>query len=266
MERILNAAQSYRNAAPVRDAGAIRRFEQIDRRFLALALEHGAEEMQFSGLVCKSLLQRAEYPNAFPHLLMIACGCTDPVLAMPELYEAPNLSPQEWFLSPAVCYHVYGHFAGRSLNRTTLITSRGRCWRKEELFIEGRRQIEFEMREIVLLGSSGEIEEAIGQLLPKVDEIAARLQISGEWKVAEDPFFLPTAKGKALMQRVMETKREFVAGGDGPLAIASINRHGTFFGERFDISLPGGAPIHTACLAFGLDRWDNLTRLQTGIS
>jgi hypothetical protein len=39
------------------------------------------------------------------------------------------------------------------------------------------------------------------------------------------------------------------------LAIASVNRHGTFFGERFHISDESGAPVHTACIAFGLDRW-----------
>jgi hypothetical protein len=40
----------------------------------------------------------------------------------------------------------------------------------------------------------------------------------------------------------------------GGLALASINRHGPFFGQRFGITGPGGAPVHTMCIAVGLDR------------
>jgi hypothetical protein len=39
------------------------------------------------------------------------------------------------------------------------------------------------------------------------------------------------------------------------MALASINRHGSFFGERFKIHDRMGKPAHTACLAVGLDRW-----------
>ena len=39
------------------------------------------------------------------------------------------------------------------------------------------------------------------------------------------------------------------------VAVASINRHGAFFGERFAILRPDKTPVHTACVAFGLDRW-----------
>ena len=56
------------------------------------------------------------------------------------------------------------------------------------------------------------------------------------------------------MQRLMETKKELVWDGPEPVAIASINRHGTFFGERFAILQPDKTPVHTACVAFGLDR------------
>jgi hypothetical protein len=68
---------------------------------------------------------------------------------------------------------------------------------------------------------------------------------------------LPAAAGKALLQRLCETKLEYQNRGPGPpgLALASVNRHGSFFGERFGISDASGQPIRTACLALGLDRW-----------
>ena len=39
------------------------------------------------------------------------------------------------------------------------------------------------------------------------------------------------------------------------MAIASLNFHRTFFGERFDIRHPAGDPVCTGCVAFGLERW-----------
>jgi hypothetical protein len=41
----------------------------------------------------------------------------------------------------------------------------------------------------------------------------------------------------------------------GGLALASINKHGSFFGQRFHIERPDAQPVHTMCIAVGLDRW-----------
>jgi hypothetical protein len=84
--------------------------------------------------------------------------------------------------------------------------------------------------------------------------------LAGEWHAAEDPFFLPMTSGKALMQRLLNLKVEYQWPGAGGLALASVNRHGTFFGKRFDITSPDGQPVHTACIAVGLDRWAHHAR------
>ena len=136
-----------------------------------------------------------------------------------------------------------------------VLTARGRCFRREAEFAPGRRQIEFEMREIVLCGSADWIEARSQEAPARVEAMAAAWGISGAWEVATDPFFLPVAQGKAHLQRLQETKKEFVTRTPSPLALASINRHGEFCGERVRISLPNRRPAHTACIAFGLDRW-----------
>jgi hypothetical protein len=51
---------------------------------------------------------------------------------------------------------------------------------------------------------------------------------------------------------VAPTKRELCLA-DG-LAIASINRHRSFFGEAYDIRY-GNEPARSACIAFGIERW-----------
>jgi hypothetical protein len=242
-------------AAPVRSNAALARFEAIDRHFLDWARAWGAEDIQFPALIDQATLERAEYPSAFPHLLMAACGCANPARPMAELLRADNLVPSGWMLSPAVCYHVYPLWEGDTVARGRMATARGRCFRSEAEFTPGRRQIEFEMREIVLCGPPGFIEERVAEAGVRIESIAAILGFKGEWETASDPFFLPTSQGKALVQKLQETKKEFVVRNPEPLAVASINRHATFFGERFHFNLPDSAPAHTACIAFGLDRW-----------
>ena len=74
---------------------------------------------------------------------------------------------------------------------------------------------------------------------------------------ASDPFFAPTARGRAALQRIKGLKHELVFHfTDGrPLAIASFNDHELFFGEAFGITLPDGTPAWSGCVAFGLERW-----------
>jgi hypothetical protein len=241
--------------APVRCDAEVARFEAIDGRFLDWAREWRAEQAQFPVLIDGPTLERAEYPAAFPHLLMSACRCVDPTKPSIDLLNAANLAPTGWLLSPAVCYHAYPRWEGKTLAQPRILTARGRCFRNETEFTPGRRQIEFEMREIVLCGEPGWIEKQAAEARGRIEAIAAALGFQGTWETAEDPFFLPTAQGKALIQRLQETKKEFVVRNPAPLAVASINRHGTFFGERFHIALAAGGSAHTACIAFGLDRW-----------
>lgn len=247
-------------AAPVRSDAELARFEMIDRHFLEWARAWSAEEIQFPALIDRPTLERAEYPSAFPHLLLSACGCVDPVKPLTELLTAANLAPSGWLLSPAVCYHIYPYWEGAVLAAPRLATARGRCFRSEAEFVPGRRQLEFEMREIVLCGQPEWIEERAVEARTRIESIASLHGFAGAWETASDPFFLPTSQGKAYVQRLQETKKEFVVHNPGPLAVASINRHGTFFGERFHLTLPAGGPAHTACIAFGLDRWASSAR------
>ena len=108
------------------------------------------------------------------------------------------------------------------------------------------------MREIVCVGPAAWVSSQLLVAVKRLTALASRLGLHGTWEPAEDPFFLPAAAGKALMQRVLGVKEEYRC---HDLALASINRHGTFFGERFSIRGDDGSPIHTACLAVGLDRW-----------
>jgi hypothetical protein len=243
---------SHSSSSPPRTGETLAAFEALDAAFRRWALELGCAEHRFPVLIDGETLRRAEYPNAFPHLLMAPAVAADPAVPLVE----SNVRLAEWFLSPAVCYHAYAALEGQTLDAGRLMTARGCCFRNEakDELAAGRRQVEFEMRELILVGAPGWIDAQLEAWQPGVEALARQCGFqAAAWQPASDPFFLPMGRGKAHLQRLLGTKLELCLP-DG-LAIASINRHGAFFGERFRIRTADEAFAHSACIAFGLDRW-----------
>ena len=215
-------------------------FDAIDAEIEWIAHAVGARGVHYPALISRTTLERAGYPESFPHLLLSAT-------------RADGETP--WCLSPAVCYHTYAQLAGKVLTDPVTLTAKGICFRGEQDTSPGIRQVEFEMREIVFLGERQWVDAQSRIAVQRITSLATRIAIHGSWHPAEDPFFLPSGEGKALMQRLLGVKEEYRAGGADGLALASVNRHGTFFGERFDIRQADGQPVNSACVAVGLDRW-----------
>jgi len=257
-------AADHPQSAPPRTRDEIDALDRIDARVREIASSLGAREMQYPALIARQVLERAGYPRAFPHLLMFASRNVLPEGG--DTGQPPSAGcaaadvddgARDWCLSPAVCYHVFAQLAGRVIEDATVLTARGRCFRAERETAPGIRQIEFEMREIVLLGPIAWIDACTEAARLAIQATAVQVGLSGDWQAAEDPFFLPAAAGRAMMQRLLKVKLEYQSPGAGELALSSINRHGAFFGQRFGIRTPEGEPIHTACIAFGLDRWSH---------
>ena len=232
---------AFANARAPRTDAAQAAFDAVDAEVEWIARGLGARGVHYPALISRACLEHAGYTESFPHLLLPASHLDG--------------SPTPWCLSPAVCYHAYAQHADTVLGEPIAVTARGVCFRGEDETADGIRQVEFEMREIVFIGAAPWVLAQSRLATDRVTALAGRLGLEGEWHPAEDPFFLPAAEGKALVQRLLGLKEEYRAGGASGLALASVNRHGTFFGERFAIRLGDGAPAHTACVAIGLDRW-----------
>jgi hypothetical protein len=245
----------FLQSVPIRTGLELARYEHIDERVRQIGLSFGGREAQYPALIATDVLQQAEYPRAFPHLLMFASRLAQPEAVESQHDLSSNQAMTEWCLSPAVCYHAYANLAGCVLREPTVITARGTCFRYERERAPGIRQVEFAMREIVLLGSPEWVTTSADGLACAIESLAGELGLAGVWRAAADPFFLSAAKGKAILQRLMEVKREYQSLDHSGLALASVNRHGPFFGQRFQITAPDGEPVHTACVAVGLDRW-----------
>ena len=137
-------------SAPVRASDSMVLLEEFDSYVRSWALLLGCDERQFPVLIDSGVLQRAEYAAAFPHLLMAPAVARDPEAGLHE----DNLALTDWCLSPAVCYHAFAELEGAVLNTNAMLTARGHCFRNEAESerCPGRRQVEFQMRELILIG------------------------------------------------------------------------------------------------------------------
>ena len=252
---------------------ALATLRRIDDQLAALCATETADEWRVPAAMPLAVLERAGYFASFPQWLTLASHLTDDeatlervaTSASPARCAAECAEPAAAALPPAVCYHVYAALAGSTIDATRVITAQGCCWRHEgDCFEPLARGWAFTMRELVCIGSEEECAAFCERGIRMAQQLADAVGVGGVLAVAEDPFFAPTARGRALLQRLKALKHElrlFVGDGE-TTAASSFNLHERFFGEAFDIRLANGQPAHTACVAFGLERWLLATLLR----
>ena len=243
-ERIWSRARSRRShAAPNGVAG-------LEEEMLQWGRELGALEVVPDPVIPVAALSRAGYLTSFPgRAVTVGDGTGAGDLALP----------------PAACLHCYADLADRKLDGSPMLFAlRNRCARGDEtLDAEHGRLREFSMREIVVVGTAEEADRARRALMRRTQTYLTRLDLSATIEIATDPFHIAADRGKLAVQRLRALKYELrlpLAG--ETIAVASFNYHEDHFGRVFGISLPDGSPAHTACVAFGLERWELALRAQ----
>lgn len=228
----------------------------LDEIFLQWARAAGAVEVTLPPLLPVADLNRLDVYRNFPHLAMVATTL-DPTAVAPDAGEAGQLPTgclhdSRYGLPSAVCYGMYLGLAGRDLPDDALLTAVGTCYRNERHYDGLRRLRAFRMREVVALGSPDHTLAHIELFTALTHDLGEQLGLPLTKQAANDPFFDPDGP-TARWQRLVPVKHEFVT---DELAIASVNNHSTFFGDRCGIRVAGtGASISTSCAAFGLERW-----------
>jgi hypothetical protein len=238
----------------------------LEKALGALLQDDSVEEWRVPPALPLAVLERADYFASFPQWLTVAAHLDadrekmERVATAAAPAEACNraLAPAEVALMPAVCYHVYPAFADRVLPNTRKVAVRGSCWRHEgERLTPLERGWAFTMLEVVCLGSPGDVQDFLACGARRATDLARALGLRATIADASDPFFAPTGRGKALLQRMKRLKRELLLPLDAgsSIAAASFNDHQSFFGESFGIRGLTGEPISTGCIAFGVERW-----------
>ncbi|MES1242290.1 MAG: aminoacyl--tRNA ligase-related protein [Acidobacteriota bacterium] len=233
----------------------------LDQRFAAWADEVGAVSMLYPTLMPVAELEPLDYFRNFPHLAVAASGVRaerleagfgrDEIDAM-EAIPGADLADARYVLPSAACYNVYVHLKDEVLEGPLYITTVATCYRNETHYDELQRLWSFTMREVVCLGSAEEVQEHLRAFKARILAFAGRLGLGLTVAAATDPFYQPGSP-VAVMQKLFPQKEELQYRGE--LAIASVNFHRNFFGERCRIRNPAGEPVFTGCAAFGIERW-----------
>ncbi|MEM7122538.1 MAG: hypothetical protein AAF563_14750 [Pseudomonadota bacterium] len=219
--------------------------DDLDAMIVALARADGAEVWRFAPLIAMSTLQRAGYCDSFPQHVTV------PVPMTQSREAAVDCAHQPHALAPAACLPLYDAIAGTDRDGRLLITTSNTCWRHERHYAVHRRQWAFTMREVVCIGTDGDVRSFLNAWRGHLATIARLLGLNVSLMAASDPFFGP-GDTKAFYQTLAGAKTELTVGDD--LAIASLNNHRHHFANAFDIRVAGNT-ASTGCVAFGLDRW-----------
>jgi seryl-tRNA synthetase len=250
----------------------LRLFRYFDRIFEGFGAPWSAEPLLTPTLIPTQALARCDYFRSFPHNVTFACHLRENAQGI-EGFRARHhdrdaldgaalgdMETPEACLSPAVCYHVYHLHQGETLPAAGLAYGVcGKCFRYESSNLSDLRRLwDFTMREVVFLGERGDV---LGRRERGIELVARFLEehaLAGEVRTASDPFFIaPDAVAKTYFQLSSETKYEISLPlpGDARLAVGSLNYHTDFFGRAFNVAVDGAGPMHSVCIAFGLERW-----------
>ena len=243
------------------NGAAVEVWRRLDAIFRAWAKSVGAAEYQFPPVLSIEALNRADYFSSFPHLTTLAtCLRDDSVAALKAEasrqpltdIEAQYLADASYVLPAAACYSVYDHFHDRELPADLYVTVLSPCFRREEYYEAAKRQWAFWMREIVCVGRLESVTSFLDGFKKRISDFLTEAHFPFTIDEATDPFF-DRHDSKLIMQRMNPLKHEFRY--KSSLAIASVNFHRNFFGERFGIRDHTGSPTFSGCVAFGMERW-----------
>ncbi|MCW2503658.1 MAG: tRNA synthetase class [Actinomycetia bacterium] len=231
----------------------------LEERFTRWAAECGALPTQYPPLMRVEDLHRLDYFHNFPQLAILGSGLDTAAADRYAKTGAPDgeipavdLSPANYALPSAACYNIYLDLAGSTLAQSRKITTVATCFRRETHYDALRRLLSFSMREIVCVGERDAVLEHIRSFKGIIGSYLESLGLPVEVEAATDPFFDSSAS-RALTAKLFPVKEEFVF--DGSLAIASVNFHRNFFGERCDMRIASGEHAFSGCVAFGIERW-----------
>ncbi len=234
-----------------------------------------ATDGHFPAFVDAETLHKCGYFDSHPNAVTFVGNMIEDFDAIEEFRRANSCSegalmpPQEHVhhdgmcMNPAACFPAYPTLAGKTIGEEGHVVSwLGRVFRYESRNISGLdRLYEFNVREIVFVGTEDFVTGCRKKALPLVEELAEYVDLDMQLQTATDPFFATVSAAKKFFQQAQEVKNEILIpvlkedGSKKLLACGSVNLHGNFFGEKFDVTAADGQPANTGCIGLGIERW-----------
>jgi seryl-tRNA synthetase len=239
------------------------------RRFSAVPRE-------FPALVKASLLARCGYFEMHPNALSFVSHLVNDFDEI-EAFRQANagaaelrtthpgaFAPVHHCLNPAACFPCYENLENSTLPASGLVlTWKGRVFRYESGNTVGLDRLrEFNVRELVFVGTDDFVTKGRAHAMELTKALMAEWDLGGRIETATDPFFATVYAARTFWQEAMDVKYELcldiepaTTGAPRSIAAGSMNLHGAFFGDRFNIRDHAGDPAYTGCVGWGLERW-----------
>lgn len=236
----------------------------FDRYVTRIGGGDGADVMRFPPVLPRDHFERSGYLDSFPHLVGTVRSFEGNEHDHHGLLRtlqgggdwSSGFASAGLVLTPAACYPVYPTLTGMLPPEGRLIDVLTQCFRHEPSADPARMQ-SFRQREYVRVGSPEMVRAHRDLWLDRAQEMMRAVQLPAGAEIANDPFFGRTGRMLAASQRDQALKFEIVVpicSTEKPTACVSCNYHQDHFGLAFDIRTADGAPAHTACVGFGLER------------
>jgi seryl-tRNA synthetase len=248
-----------------RRAPYIEVFERLDA-FITRQRDSGAEVLRFPPVMSRRQLERSGYLQSFPNLLGCVSalhGSEAAIRAAADVHEqggdwTRSLAASDLVLSPAACYPLYPLAASRGpIPRDGLLFDvAADCFRHEPARNASRLQ-SFRMREFVCIGTPSQALAFRDTWMQRAPQLAEQLGLPSTIEPATDPFFGRVGQVMAVSQRQQALKFELLIAlqtAMAPTACMSFNYHLDHFGLAWELADRAGERMHTACVAFGVDR------------
>lgn len=192
-------------------------------------------------------LRRSAYVDRFPQLV---------ATVTPHLGDH-GAGCSHTAMTPAACLNLYPLIAARGPipGGGVAVAITAPCHRTEAHYGPTRLRT-FTMSELVFFGRAAQVGAFVDHLRAAIERWLIGLGLTPLERAANDPFYGRGAEVMAQHQRALQTKIEVTLpiGDQSEVACLSINLHGEFFSQRWEIALAEGGWAQSACVGVGLER------------
>lgn len=239
--------------------------KKIDSYILSWALKDNAAEIHYSDFYHLDDLVDCNYITQFhPHCFFVCKSQTDK-------FDQFKLGIADFVNNPAVCMHSYIQYRNSVIDEKEpiIITSKSKCKRNEHEYSTLERMLDFTMREIIFMGTESYVLKKRVEYMDRAKQLMFQLNLDGNICLSHDPFFKKEDKEKVNFQKKFKLKYEMnlrIPFNNHLLAVGSFNYHNINFSRAYNIRNTKSQYIHTACVAFGLERFAYACVEQMGLN
>lgn len=205
------------------------------------------KNLKGTSLIPSNILRKSGYfDKSFDHVCFTSLGETP----------SKEAGISDVALNPAVCLHTYPLYENSIIEEIVCIGIEGDVFRNEGKSVNNEERLnEFLVQEVVFLGKSQELKKIHKTLISYMMNFFDLLNLNVNLEVAHDIFFGGNEEKYIFSQLISGDKIETIYNSeDAEFSVGSLNKHKTYFSEKFNIRGSDGNYVESMCLAFGVSR------------